>query len=581
MNVFDNEVVLEYLQGSVLFRDIVFGTNKIQILYAGANPNGVLFAEPGSVAFGPSGSWENISVLVVPDTQGAVWQLIGTGVTLGDGFLAPNEFWVDPTFVVPGPTGREVTTIEAAIALADTLALGSIVIRLREGQDHVWAASLIGSARDITITAVGQAFARGIDAAVAGRIRIGGAGLSLLANTGVQRNLEIRDFAVRGDMLVHEGWNLTLREAVTDGLAITVDQGGAGATNPVRILLEDTTGDNTRYANNLSPLTVQTTNYSGALATTTIVRANRCALQGVVTDTGERFMDLGNSFALFDGCTFNVKSISDVFGLWIGAGAVPGPTNGTFIEFVASSLIGDFTGIGFVRPLFSLGPTVRFTGLTTIDIVDEFTGAPTPTWSWASGAWNPQGYPVLGNARPPKMQVPGASLTDETVNTVDSGRGAVTERVASGLGFTVTGGRFVYGQVMIGPYSGAGDLAVAIPFFSQSVDSEGPLLALPLFDDRVYVFTAQAVFRTSPIGAPPPLVGWASGRIDGTIRVTGGVASFVPALPGYVGDLGSDPGFFVLASIVSGELVFFARLGPPALAGSSAEVELELSILAV
>jgi hypothetical protein len=581
MNVFDNELVLEYLQGSVLFRDIVAGEDRTRILYTGANPNGVLFAEPGSVAFGPSGSWENISILVVPDTQGAVWRLIGTGVMSGDGFLAPNEFWVDPTFPFPGPTGREVATIEAAIALADTLALGSIVIRLREGQEHAWAAGDVGFDRDITITALGQAFGEEVDAAVAGRIRIAGLGISLLANTGVQRNLEIRDLTVNGAVLVHQGWNLTLREAVTDGLAITIDQGGVGATNRVSLLLEDTTGDGARYASGLSPLKVMVLNlsYTGALATSTILRANRCSLQGVVNDVGERFMDLGNTFALFDGCTFNVKSETDGFGLWIGFGPFPGPTNGTYIEFAGSSIIGDFDGAAFGRPLFSLGPVVRFTGLT-IDVFDAATGLPTPTWKWSSAPWTPQGYPTIRNARPPFMHVPGASLIDETISTVESGRGPITERIASGLGFMVTGGRLVYGTVSVGPSPGS--TAAVIPLFTQTSSSDGSTVdALPLVDDRLYFLTASVAIRTSPIGV---LVGWSAGKITGVIQVTGGVAAFVSGpiyTPAPFPPFG-DAAFGVVTAILGAdELQFTAIIGGGAPPGSSSETEIELSLLAV
>jgi len=574
MNVFDNEVVLEYLEGSILFRDIVTGQNKTQIRYTELDPNGVLLAETGSVAFGPSGSWENIS----PVSPGTVWQLIGTGIVSGDGFLAPNEFWVDPTQVGPGPTGREVNLIQQAIDLADTLfpAGVSIVIRLREGQEHVWAAGdFVSPTRDITITAVGQVIGEEVDAAVAGRIRIDGAGVQLADNPGiVQRNLEIRNLAVTGAMLVHQGWNLTLREVVVDAFDITVDQGGAGAVNPAQILLEDTSGDSARYAGGQSVLKISTSNHNAPGVLPTILRANRCELQGVSNDaSGERFFQLGNTGGLFDGCTFNLKSESDTDGLWIG---IASPCN---LELTATTLIGDFTGTAFIRPLFSASgttPFIRFTGVT-VDAPDTATGLPTSTWAW--GTLTPEGYPAVRNARAPLANVRGATVMDGSISIPGlSGLGAVTERVMSDLGVTVTGGRLVYGITHATHPTGGVDHFTPIAFETQSATSAGPLFLIPLLPTRAYFISLTAVMRNAPA---PPLMGWTVCTLDLLIIVDGGGnASIVFSTPTPVG---GDAMFSLTAGIIPGPPDSLAPVvrASDAAGGQTAEVDIEMRILAV
>lgn len=576
MNVFDNEVVLEYLEGSIIFRNIVTGENKNRILYSENDPNGSLIAEDGSVAFGPAGSWENISGLV----PGSVWQLIGTGVTAGDGFLAPNEFWVDATQVGPGPTGREVTLIQSAIDLADVLfAPGiAIVIRLREGQEHAWAAaSIVLPNRDITITAIGQVIGEEVDAAVAGRIRIDGAGAQLGNNAGAtQRNFELRNVAVNGALLVHQGWNLTLREVVVDGFEVTVDQGGVGAVNPVRILLEDTSGDGARYAGDESVMSLATSNHNAPGILPTIVRANRCELQGVTNDaTLERFFHLGNTGALFDGCTFNVKSESDTDGLWIGLAS---PCN---IEFTASSIVGDFTGTGFVRPLFSSSgatPFVRFTGLS-VDALDGTTGLPTPTWDW--GTLTPQGFPAIGSARAPRAIVPGSSAADALIAIPGfSGLGAVTERVMSDLGVAVTGGRLVYGTAFA-QHAAAGvppanDTLTPFALYTQSVNSAGPLFTIPLGVSRVYYFSVQAVMKNS--GAV--LVGWTAGELIAVVDVDGGgIATIVGQI--WTPFVGGDAMFTLEGDIFPAGSFRIRVRASDALGGQTSTVEVEMRILAV
>jgi hypothetical protein len=535
-----------------------------------------LVAEDGSVAFGPAGSWENISGGV----PGSVWQLIGTGVTAGDGFLAPNEFWVDATQVGPGPTGREVALIQDAIDLADVLfAPGiAIVIRLREGQEHAWAAaSIVLPTRDIAITAIGQVIGEEVDAAAAGRIRIDGVGAQLGNNVGAtQRNFELRNVAVNGALLIQQGWNLTLREVVVDGFDVTIDQGGVGAVNLVRILLEDTSGDGARYALDESVMTLTTSNHNAPGVLPTIVRANRCEIQGVSNDvSGERFFLLGNTGALFDGCTFNVKSESDTDGLWVGLAS---PCN---IEFTASSIVGDFTGTGFVRPLFSSSgatPFIRFTGLT-VDALDGTTGLPTPTWEW--GTLTPQGYPAIGSARAPKAVVPGATAADALIAIGGfSGLGAVTERVMSDLGVTVTGGRLVYGSTFA-QHAAAGvppanDTLTAFALYTQSVNSAGPLFAIPLVADRVYYFSVQAIMKNSG----PGLVGWTAGELLVIIIVDGGgVATIAGQI--WTPVVGGDAMFTLEGDIFPAGSFRIRVRASDALGGQTSTIEVEMRILAV
>ena len=573
MNIFDNEVVLEYLEGSIIFRNIVTGEDKNEILYTELDPNGALLAVKGSVAFGPSGSWENISVV----SPGTAWQLIGTGIATGDGFLAPNEFWVDPTQVLPGPTGREVLLIQDAIDLANTLfAPGiSIVIRLREGQIHTWAASsIVLPTRDITITAVGQVTGEEIDPTIAGEIQLVGAGVQLGTNaTATQHNFEIRDLAITGGLLVQQGWNLILREVVVAGLDVTVDQGGVGAVNPVQILLDDTSGSSDTYISGLSPITITTQNHNAPSVLPTTLRASRCELQGVSIDaTPARFMTLGNTFALFDGCTFNIASQSDTDGLWIGL------ANPCAIEFTGTSIVGDFLGTLFARPLFSASgatPTVRFTGLS-IDALDTSTGKPTPTWRW--GTLTAQGYPTIGNARTPIGNILGMSMSDDTIAVSgSSGLGPVTERVMSGLGIAATGGRLIYGTCAA-THPAPGTNVSPIAFQTPTSTTSAVQAEIPLVANSVYFISLLAVMRT----APAPLVGWTVATLDLVVTVdVGGNATIVSAVPGAVA--GGDAMWTIDALIDVGppdKLVPVIRGTDPA-GGQVAAVDIEMRVLAV
>jgi hypothetical protein len=72
-NLFDNDVVLEAFEGSVVFRDIPTGVNLLKVSYTGVDPNGTMTAPVGSIASGPAGTWVN--------TNGAsAWSPIGTSV---------------------------------------------------------------------------------------------------------------------------------------------------------------------------------------------------------------------------------------------------------------------------------------------------------------------------------------------------------------------------------------------------------------------------------------------------------------------------------------------------------------------
>jgi hypothetical protein len=72
-NLFDNDVVLEAFEGSVVFRDIPTGTNLLKVSYTGVDPNGTMVAPVGSIASGPTGTWVN--------TDGATaWSPVGAGV---------------------------------------------------------------------------------------------------------------------------------------------------------------------------------------------------------------------------------------------------------------------------------------------------------------------------------------------------------------------------------------------------------------------------------------------------------------------------------------------------------------------
>jgi hypothetical protein len=283
-------------------------------------------------------------------------------------------------------------------------------------------------------------------------------------------------------------------------------------------------------------------------------------------------MHLGNTGALFDGCTFNVKSESDTDGLWIG---IASPCN---LEFTSATVVGEFLGTGFVRPLFSAAgatPAIRFTGFT-FDALDTATGLPTPTWSW--GALNPQGYPAVRNARAPIATVNGATVTDATIAIPGlSGLGAVTERVMSDLGVTVTGGRLVYGITHATHPVGGVDHFTLIALETQSATAAG-LFVIPLSGPRAYFISLTAVMRNAPV---PPLLGWTVATLDLLITVDGaGVATVVFSTPTAVG---GDTLFSLTPLVVPGPpdgLSFFVKASD-ALGGQTAEVDVEMRILAV
>jgi hypothetical protein len=58
-NLFDGGVVVEYLEGALIFRDIPNGVDKLKILFTAGNPNGSLSAPIGALASGPAGLWIN------------------------------------------------------------------------------------------------------------------------------------------------------------------------------------------------------------------------------------------------------------------------------------------------------------------------------------------------------------------------------------------------------------------------------------------------------------------------------------------------------------------------------------------
>jgi hypothetical protein len=144
-NVLDNEVILEEVQGVVIWKDFVTGIEKLRLLQTGTNPNGVLSAPKGSIASGASGAWENTSPF-----GGTAWSLIST--SSAGAFLAPNEYYVDSS-QISNPPLRIYPSVEDAIIGAELEQTGPYMLRLRQAQFHLWGGTGIpaASTRDITI----------------------------------------------------------------------------------------------------------------------------------------------------------------------------------------------------------------------------------------------------------------------------------------------------------------------------------------------------------------------------------------------------------------------------------------------
>ena len=435
MNVFDNEVVLQFDAGSIRYRDVPNAIERCFIRYTGTNPNGALNAPTGSVAFGPSGSWENIS----PGSGGSTWELIGTKAAVLDGFLAPNEFYVDPSFPLPGPTGREVHTIAAAITLANVLfATGiSIVIRLREGQLHVWAHSTVGPQRDITLWAQGQVTGDGVNDVVAGRVVLGGAGVSL-SNAGVRRVLEIKNLAVQGSLTVGPGWDFVGSEVTYAGSTLTVNQGGgAGLDTGITLNRCDDDGDST--VDSTKAFQILTVNHGPPGTNPTRFLIAGCQFNPVVTAVEPTaFLAAGNSSVVIRQTSITGRLDQAIPGLFAAT------TPGTSFQIVDTTFVLDSpSGDGTMFDTTQAPPTVYFLGNCRVNVMD----ASSNPLNWNVGKGAITGPLLVELGQPPSNPFPGLVMSDENLQTSVSGStGPITKRVMTKKGVAFTGGRKIYGK---------------------------------------------------------------------------------------------------------------------------------------
>jgi len=106
MNLFDNDIILEANEGSVVFRDVTLGIDRLKVFYAPVDPNGIVSAPKGSIASGPAGTFTN--------TDGAfAWSPIGTGGTQPSVFsmIGPVLSSQSP----PGPVPQTLVNLPAGI----------------------------------------------------------------------------------------------------------------------------------------------------------------------------------------------------------------------------------------------------------------------------------------------------------------------------------------------------------------------------------------------------------------------------------------------------------------------------------
>ena len=515
MNVLDNEMVLEFAEGSIRFKNVPSNQERCWIRYTGLNPNGLLTAPTGSVAFGPAGSWENISLGGV----GSLWEKIGTGLATPDGFLAPNEFYVDPT-AGPGPTGREVTTINAAIALADTLfAPGvAIVIRLREGQNHTWSQSTIAPTRDITIWAEGQITGEGVDETVAGRVIYGGAGIKL-DTTATRRRFQIRNLSVQGTLLVGPGWDVLCSEVTFTGSMVAINQGG-GIGLDVSVTLDRCTDDGNVNTDVVSSFHMESTNHAPAEVNRTRVLIEGCQFHAVVTNFDKRpFLSLGNSRATVRNCSIYVKAD---FG---AVGVFNAPAAGTILRFIDTSFVMDSPNDdGRLLSGSPTSPTTRFLGNCRISVINAIG---LPNNDWTIGILTVAGPLVVELAKPPSQPFPGLVLSDENAWNpfVFSGiRGPITKRVMTRKGVAFTGGRKIYGSALAtNPLNPGNTVTWWTPTTSPAVVPSSPTTkALPIPADQVVSIGIEAVARDIPFA------GFSGAfRFRVIIQKIGGVATIV------------------------------------------------------
>jgi hypothetical protein len=108
----------------------VTGASVLQVYYVDTNPSGSLDAPPGSIASGPAGFFVNLDGT-------SSWSPVSTQNS--DIFVAPNEYYVDPT-QPSEPESRQYQTVSAAISASETEqpAGQAVVLHLREGLTHSW-----------------------------------------------------------------------------------------------------------------------------------------------------------------------------------------------------------------------------------------------------------------------------------------------------------------------------------------------------------------------------------------------------------------------------------------------------------
>jgi hypothetical protein len=148
-NALDNALIIRDT-ATLVFRNLATSVNKLQIKYTAVDPNGVVTAQIGSIASGPTGMWINTD-------GGTVWATVITSDVFS---LPPDEFYVDQTATPQAALYRIYTSVELAIIGAELSPeffgnTNPYTIRLREGQLHAWndgAGIPVGSGRKISIT---------------------------------------------------------------------------------------------------------------------------------------------------------------------------------------------------------------------------------------------------------------------------------------------------------------------------------------------------------------------------------------------------------------------------------------------
>jgi len=106
-NIFDGDIVLDYLDAAIVFRDVALSVDKLKILYTAVDPNGVLTAPEGSIASGPAGTFVNTDGITA-------WSPIGSG-----GPVQPAIFsMIGPVLTSqspPQPVAQTVVALPAGI----------------------------------------------------------------------------------------------------------------------------------------------------------------------------------------------------------------------------------------------------------------------------------------------------------------------------------------------------------------------------------------------------------------------------------------------------------------------------------